>query len=129
MTVPKPALLGLDLGTGLSLFYVSAFCLLLVIWLVNNLLKSKTGRAFLAIRQNDRAAAAMGIAVYPHKLFAFTISSFLAGLAGALFAYVTQTITPGHFNLTLSVEFLAVIILGGVGSVSGQLWVRWPLSS
>ncbi len=121
LAVPKPALLEPHLGANLSLFYVTTGFLVFVLWLTKNLLRSKIGRAFLAIRQNERAAAAMGIAVYPHKLFAFVISSFLAGTAGALFAFVTQTITPGLFDLTLSIEFLAVIIFGGLGSVSGSI--------
>jgi branched-chain amino acid transport system permease protein len=121
LAVPKPALWGLRLGTDLSLFYVAAGFLVLVLWLTKNLLRSKIGRAFSAIRQNERTAAATGIAVFPHKLFAFVISSFLAGTAGALFAHVNQTITPGLFDLTLSIEFLAVIILGGLGSISGSI--------
>ncbi len=121
LVVPKPTLAGLDLGTNLSLFTITAICLLLIVWLSDNLIRSKIGRAFLAIRQNNRAATAMGIAVYPHKLFAFAISSFFAGLAGALFAYSTTTVTPNLFNLTLSIEFLAVIIIGGIGSISGSI--------
>jgi branched-chain amino acid transport system permease protein len=92
-----------------------------VLWLTNNLLRSKIGGLFspygrmIALRQ-------------PWELRFFHTSSlplpsvlFLPGLAGALFAYVTQTITPGLFNLTLSIEFLAVIILGGLGSISGSI--------
>jgi branched-chain amino acid transport system permease protein len=63
----------------------------------------------------------MGIAVFPHKLLAFAMSSFFAGVAGALFAYGATTITPALFNLTRSIEFLAVIIIGGIGSISGSL--------
>ena len=119
--MPKPVLADLGLETKLSLFYVTAISLLIVIWLSDNLLRSKTGRALRALRQNERAAAAMGIEVYPHKLFAFAVSSFLAGLAGALFAYAAETIVPAFFNLTLSIEFLATIIIGGLGSVSGAI--------
>ncbi|MCG6880223.1 MAG: branched-chain amino acid ABC transporter permease [Deltaproteobacteria bacterium] len=119
--VPKPVLVGLGLETKLSLFYVTAICLLIIIWLSDNLLRSKIGRAFSALRQNERAAAAMGIDVYPHKLFAFAVSSFLTGLAGALFAYAVETIVPAFFNLTLSIEFLAVMIIGGLGSISGAI--------
>ena len=119
--MPKPVLAGPGLETKLSLFYVTAICLLIIIWLSDNLLRSKIGRAFHALRQNERAAAAMGIDVYHHKLFAFAVSSFLAGLAGALFAYAVETIVPTFFNLTLSIEFLAVMIIGGLGSISGAI--------
>ena len=121
LAIPAPTLAGLNLGGNLSLFYITAVCLLLLIWLADNLLRSKIGRAFLAIQQNERAASAMSIAVFPHKLLAFSISSFFAGVAGALFAYSTTTITPTFFNLTLSIEFLAVIIIGGIGSISGSM--------
>ena len=121
LAVPVPTFAGLNLGGNLSLFYITAVCLLLLMWLTDNLLRSKIGRAFLAIRQNERAASAMGITVFPHKLLAFAISSFFAGVAGALFAYSTTTITPTFFNLTLSIEFLAVIIIGGIGSISGSM--------
>ncbi|EFK11844.1 amino acid or sugar ABC transport system, permease protein [delta proteobacterium NaphS2] len=119
--MPKPVLVDLGLETKLSLFYVTAICLLIIIWLSDNLLRSKTGRAFRALRQNERAAAAMGIDAYRHKLFAFAVSSFLAGLAGALFAYAVETIVPTFFNLTLSIEFLAIMIIGGLGSISGAI--------
>ena len=119
--MPKPVIAVPGLETELTLFYVTAICLLVIIWLSDNLLRSKIGRAFLAIRQNERAAAAMGIDGYPHRLFAFAVSSFLAGLAGALFAYSVETIVPAFFNLTLSIEFLAVMIIGGLGSIPGVI--------
>lgn len=121
LAVPEPTLAGLNLGGNLSLFYITAICLLLLTWLTSNLLRSKIGRAFLAIRQNERAASEMGITVFQHKLLAFAISSFFAGVAGALFAYSTTTITPTFFNLTLSIEFLAGIIIGGIGCISGSM--------
>jgi branched-chain amino acid transport system permease protein len=117
----KITLGGWILETHRSLFYITAIFLLLTLWLADNLIRGKIGRALEAIRQNDRVAAALGIAVYPHKLLAFAISAFFAGLAGALFAYAVETITPSLFSLTLSIEFLAIIIVGGLGSISGSL--------
>jgi branched-chain amino acid transport system permease protein len=121
LVVPKPTLGGLTLETNLPLFYIAAIFLILITWLADNLIRGKIGRALEAIRLNDRAAAALGIAVYPHKLLAFAISAFFAGLAGALFAYAVEAITPSLFNLTLSIQFLAIIIVGGLGSISGSL--------
>ena len=121
LVAPKITLGGYRPETHLALFYITAVFLLLTIWLADNLIRGKIGRALEAIRLNDRAASALGIAVYPHKLLAFAVSSFFAGLAGALFAYATETVTPNFFNLTLSIEFLAVIIIGGMGSISGSL--------
>ncbi len=121
LPIPKPVIGGLDLGSNLSLFYINAISLLAVMWLVDNLRRSKTGRAFSAIKQNERAATAMGIVVYQHKLLAFSISAFLAGIAGALFAFSTEILAPSFFNLTLSIEFLAMIVIGGMGSISGAV--------
>ncbi len=120
LAVTKPSLAVLGLGTNLSFFYITAVFLLLVMGVGDNLTRSKIGRAFLAIRQNDRAAAGLGIAVYQHRLLAFAVSSFFAGLAGALFAYAAEVITPTLFNLTLSIEFLAIIVIGGLGSIPGS---------
>ncbi len=120
LVAPKITLGGWSPEPHRSLFYITAIFLLFTMWLADNLIRGKIGRALEAIRRNDRAAAALGIAVYPHKLLAFAVSSFFAGLAGALFAYATETITPNFFDLTLSIEFLAIIIIGGMGSISGS---------
>ncbi len=121
LAVPKPTMAGLGLRSDLSLFYFTAACLLIIIWLSDNLLRGKIGRAFHAIKQNARAAAGMGIDVYSHKLFAFLVSSFLTGLAGALFAYSLKSLAPAFFGIRLSIEFLAVIIIGGLGCISGAI--------
>jgi len=87
-----------------------------------NLIRTKIGRAFIAIRDNDRAAEGMGIPIFPYKLLSFAISSFYAGFAGALFAYYTMSITPEPFNLGLSIEYIAMIIIGGLGSIPGAVF-------
>ena len=119
--VPTPTFAGFCPGKNLAVFYITYICFLIMAWLAANLIRSRTGRAFEAIRQNDRTAAAIGIAVFPHKLLSFAISSFFAGVAGALFAYCTTTITPATFSLKLSIELLALIIIGGIGSISGSI--------
>ncbi len=119
--IPAPTFMGLTPGKNLTVFYITYFSLVIMTLLAANLLRSKIGRAFLAIRQNDRAAATMGIAVFPHKLLAFAISSFFAGVAGALFAYSVTVITPEMFSLTLSIQLLAIILIGGIGSISGSI--------
>ena len=86
-----------------------------------NLARSAVGRAFAAVRDRDLAAEVMGVSLTRHKLIAFTISSFYAGIAGALLPTVTGFIEPGSFNLLLSVQFLAMILIGGVATLSGSL--------
>jgi len=87
-----------------------------------NLIRTRYGRAFIAIRDNDQAAEGMGIPIFPYKLLSFAISSFYAGFAGALFAYYMISITPEPFNLWLSIEYIAIIIIGGLGSIPGSVF-------
>ncbi len=120
--VPTASLFGLDLGTDRSFFYVIFICFVLMIWIAVNLIRTRIGRAFIAIRDNDRAAEGMGIPIFPYKLLSFAISSFYAGFAGALYAYYTMAITPEPFNLWLSIEYIAMIIIGGLGSIPGSVF-------
>jgi branched-chain amino acid transport system permease protein len=85
-------------------------------------MRTRFGRAFVAIRDNDRAAEGMGIALFKYKLLSFGMSSFYAGYAGALFAGYMLTITPEPFNMWLSIEFIAMIIIGGLGSIPGAIF-------
>ena len=87
-----------------------------------NLIRTRFGRAFVAIRDNDQAAEGMGIPIFTYKLLSFAISSFYAGFAGALYAYYMMSITPEPFNLWLSIEYIAMIIIGGLGSISGAVF-------
>jgi branched-chain amino acid transport system permease protein len=91
-------------------------------WIAVNLVRTRFGRAFIAIRDNDRAAEGMGIPIFRYKLLSFGISSYYAGFAGALFAYYMMSITPEPFNLWLSIIFIAMIIIGGLGSIPGSVF-------
>jgi len=115
-------LFGLDLGTDRAFFYVVYFCFVLMAWMAVNLMRTRFGRAFIAIRDNDRAAEGMGIPIFFYKLLSFGVSSFYAGFAGALYAYYMMSITPEPFNLWLSIVFIAMIIIGGLGSIPGSVF-------
>jgi len=115
-------LFGLDLGTDRAFFYVVYFCFVLMAWMAVNLMRTRFGRAFIAIRDNDRAAEGMGIPIFYYKLLSFGVSSFYAGFAGALYAYYMMSITPEPFNLWLSIVFIAMIIIGGLGSIPGSVF-------
>ena len=115
-------LFGLDLRNDRTFFFVIFICFSVTTWIAVNLMRTRYGRAFIAIRDNDRAAEGMGIPVFLYKLLAFAVSSFYAGLAGGLFAYYMMSITPEPFNLWLSIEFIAMIIIGGLGSIPGSLF-------
>ncbi|HET9289499.1 MAG TPA: branched-chain amino acid ABC transporter permease, partial [Actinomycetes bacterium] len=130
--VGRPAaqlqLLGVDLGRRseilggypvtreIKLYLIALAVLVLLAVPAKNLARSAVGRAFAAVRDRDLAAEVMGVSLTRHKLIAFTISSFYAGIAGALLPTVTGFIEPGSFNLLLSVQFLAMILIGGVAT-------------
>ena len=121
LTLPPPRVGPWELGRGRAyglLLVVTAF---LMGWGALNLLRTRVGRAWLAIRDNDRAAAAMGIPVFTYKLFAFFVSAYYVGVAGALWAYLTGVVSAERFGVLLSVEYLAMIIVGGLGSVLGSV--------
>lgn len=127
--VPPPEFFGVDLGIAArgTDFPRPAFGILCVVvtalagLLVANYRRSTTGLRFLAVRANERAAAASGIDVARTKLTAFAVSSFLAGLAGCLLAYQRQTISGDSFLVFLSLSFLALTYLGGIAGVSGAV--------
>lgn len=100
------------------------FCLLLLVvatLVSKNLIRSRTGRALQAIRDRDVAAEVMGIPEAKYKLIAFAGSSFFAGVAGAVFASFVGKLPPETFDLILSVEFIAILLIGGAGTTSGTL--------
>ena len=86
-----------------------------------NLLRSRTGRSLQAIRDRDIAAEVMGVPEFRYKLLAFAVSSFFAGVSGALFAALSQRVLATDFGLFLSVEFIAILLIGGAGTTSGAL--------
>jgi len=89
--------------------------------LAKNLVRTRTGRALQAIRDRDIAAEVMGVPEFRYKLVAFAVSSFFAGVAGALFAALSQGVQARDFGLFLSVEFIAILLIGGAGTTSGAL--------
>jgi branched-chain amino acid transport system permease protein len=122
ISIPSASLFGIDLGSDRNFYYVIFFCFVVMAWMAVNLIRTRYGRAFIAIRDNDQAAEGMGIPIFQYKLLSFAISSFYAGFAGALFAYYMISITPEPFNLWLSIEYIAMIIIGGLGSIPGAVF-------
>jgi branched-chain amino acid transport system permease protein len=122
IVVMGATLFGIDLGNDRTFYYVIFVCFVVMTWIAVNLVRTRYGRAFIAIRDNDRAAEGMGIPIFRYKLLSFAISSFYAGFAGALFAYCIMSITPEPFNLWLSIYFIAIIIIGGLGNIPGAVF-------
>jgi len=122
IVITGATLFGIDLSNDRTFYFVIFLCLVFFIWVGVNIMRTRYGRAFIAIRDNDMAAEGMGIPLFRYKLLSFAISSFYAGFAGALFAYYTMSITPEPFNLWLSIEFVAMIIIGGLGNIPGAIF-------
>jgi len=109
-------------GTREQKLYLLMFALLLVFALAaRNLVRSKVGRAFTAIRDRDIAAGVIGVNLTRYKLLAFAVSSFYAGCAGALLYAVLGVVEPGSFNVLLSVQYVAMVLIGGAGTISGSI--------
>lgn len=104
-----------------TLFIVSLVTLFIVLLLVQNLIRSKHGRAITAIRDNEIAAKAMGVNVTFYKLFIFVLSAFFAGIAGVLYAKCFGTVRQETFSYNYSIEILVMVVLGGIGSVNGSM--------
>jgi branched-chain amino acid transport system permease protein len=112
---------GMELTRSQGLYLMGLLFLIVMAVLGRNLARSAVGRAFGAVRDRDLAAEAMGVSLPKNKALAFTISSFYAGIAGALLACITGYLEPGSFNLLLSVRYIAMILIGGVATISGSI--------
>ena len=112
---------GIFMSKQQKLFFLGLFLLLVMGLAAKNLFRSRVGRALAAIRDRDIAAEMMGIPLGRYKLIAFTISSFYAGIAGALFWAVVGRLTAEGFSFLLSIKYIAMILIGGVATVSGSI--------
>ena len=102
--------------------------MVICIFIMYSYIRSRYGRALIAIREDRIAAAASGINVTKTKVLTFTISAFFAGVSGAIYAHYITTLVPTYFNFSKSSEFLAIVILGGSGSLTGSI-VAAPILS
>lgn len=119
----ETSLLGpLVFTAGRKLYFTYLLLAALVVWLARNVARTDTGRAMMAVRDHDLAASTLGVDPTRTKILAFGISSFLAGVAGAMFAFQQQYITvEPPFDLHMSIAYIAMIVLGGMGRVFGAV--------
>lgn len=122
ISVPAPTIFGYTLGDPSKLFYVTVFFVTILTLAAKNLARTRVGRAFVAIRDRDVAAEVIGINLTKYKVMAFAISSFYGGVAGGLYSYSTTYLHPENFTLLLSIEYIAMIIVGGLGSILGSIF-------
>ncbi|MGE8682627.1 MAG: ABC transporter permease subunit [Achromobacter marplatensis] len=118
--IPKPSIGG-HILTKSEYFWLVGALLVISLIVVHRIMKSHLGRSFEALRDSPIASDCMGVSVYRHKVFAFVISAGFAGLAGALYSYSEQYISPNTYNFELTILFLLAIIMGGRKSRTGAL--------
>ncbi len=117
----QSSLFGIPIDSEQQFFLLALPILVISAIFVANVMRSRAGRAFQAVRDHEVGAAIMGVNVFQTKMGAFMLSSFFAGIAGALYAAYTQYVAPSDWSLLLSIQFVAAIIIGGVGSVWGSI--------
>lgn len=122
MAVDKPMIFGVRFNDEASFYYLCAALLALTILLTENLLRSPTGRAWVAIRDSEIAAQSMGVHLPLYKSVAFAYSAALMGLAGALFAHKIAYLAPDIFSILFSIQMLLLVIVGGLGSLQGAVF-------
>ncbi|MGQ4807301.1 hypothetical protein NKDENANG_00649 [Candidatus Entotheonellaceae bacterium PAL068K] len=122
MAVPDATLGSLLLTSDTNAFYYVCLAVAAIMtWVAVNIVNSRIGRAFVALRESEVAAETNGINLSRYKTIAFALSAFYTGLAGALYAQAVTFIAPDGFTIFLSIQFLAVIIIGGMGSILGSI--------
>ncbi len=115
------SLFGFEISGDRHYFYVVLAYLVVMTLLATNLMRSRDGRAFIAIRDHYLSAEVMGVNLTKYRVLSFGISSFFAGVGGALYAHYLQYVSVEAFDILLSIQFLAMVIIGGLGSIMGSL--------
>jgi len=121
LTVTRPAIGSLVIDTEVEFYYLAAGLAVLLTFGIANIMRSRIGRALLAVRDSDIAAQAMGVSLARYKTLSFGISAGYAGIAGSLIAYRFGYIGPDFFTITHSVEYIVMILIGGLGSIRGSI--------
>jgi branched-chain amino acid transport system permease protein len=121
ISIDAPRIFGYEIYGGRAWYYILLVFAVLTLWLCVNLMRSRTGRAWRAIKAHETVAEALGINVAAYKLLAFVISSAIAAVAGALFAYYRSFVSVEAFSLFLTIQYVAMVIIGGMGSLLGAL--------
>jgi branched-chain amino acid transport system permease protein len=120
--MPRPSVFGVQLKSEAQIYCFLMFFVVLAIVGTLNLIRSRIGRAFIAIRDQDIAAEIIGINIFKYKLYAFSISAFYAGVTGALESYYLGIANYEQFQIDVSIDYLAMVIIGGLGSVLGSVY-------
>jgi branched-chain amino acid transport system permease protein len=120
--VDKPVIFGVSFAGDAAFYFLCLAALIGGLWLTANVLRAPTGRAWVAIRDSEIAAQSMGVHLARYKTLAFAYSAGLMGVAGALFAHKIGFLAPDIFTVLLSIQFLLMVVVGGLGSLHGALY-------
>ena len=118
-TVLMPEVFGVPLDSAMAFYFLCLVITVACTLIILNLLRSPTGRAFVAIRDSEISAQSMGIHLAYYKTLSFGLSAAFAGIGGALYAHKLQFISPDQFSILQSIDLLLMIVIGGLGSVHG----------
>jgi branched-chain amino acid transport system permease protein len=121
IVIDPPKIGGISISDGRAWYFILLAAAALTLLICLNLLRARTGRAWRAIRTHETVAEALGIGIAGYKLLAFVISSAITAVAGALFAYYRGFVSVEAFSLFLTIQYLAMVIIGGMGSLLGAL--------
>ena len=120
-SVPTARIGSFVFDSDVRLFYLIIPVTIIMTLLAKNLVKGYIGRAFIALRESEVAAQTIGVDLAKYKTIAFAISAFYTGVAGGLFAYLITFLSPDAFTIELSIDFIAMIVIGGMGSILGSI--------
>jgi branched-chain amino acid transport system permease protein len=120
LQLPPPTIAGHELSAT-GLYYLTIALVAIGLYGAHNISRGRTGRALLIVKESEIAAGALGISAARYKVAAFAISAFYAAIAGGLFAYLVRYINPESFNVALSIAFLSMVVIGGLGATGGSI--------
>jgi len=119
--IPAPALGGYHFTTSKSLYFLGLALALVSLWTISRIVRSRIGRAWTAIREDEIAAEAMGIHTSRYKLLSYATGAFFAGMMGVFFGHYINYISPSSFQLMQSFLILSLVVLGGMGNIAGPV--------
>ncbi len=122
IVIPRPSLGGYVFESDRSYYYIVLLIAAAMVLFAANLMRTRTGRAFMAVRDHHISAEIMGINLFKYRILSFAISSFYAGVAGALYGHSLRFVSSEQFNIEISIVYLAMIIIGGLGSILGSIY-------
>ena len=119
--IPSPSLFGFEFNSNIPYYYLILILVLITVIAMQRIIDSRIGRALIAIREDDLAAKAVGIDITAYKVMAFAVGAFFAGIAGSFYAHYSSFIDPHTFSFAESISVLAMVVLGGMGSIRGAI--------